>query len=115
MIVILSFRERFSYADIAYVMDLSRNSVRTILTRLRTVILRHILENANYLKEEVNSKSAFRAGGAESDRDHKKVCLYLPFMFPQEVPSTSALDCWENEGGSLKVQLPGLRLCANSP
>lgn len=93
--------ERFSHDDIAYIMDLSRNSVRTILTRLRAVILRYILENANYLKEVTDSQSAFPASYTKSDRDGKSAFLHLPFIFPRESPAGSTFDRWENEGGAV--------------
>ena len=59
LIMLLLFRERFSYSDIAYILDLSRDSVRTILARLRAVVLRVVREN------------------------------YVPFILPQNTPAGS--------------------------
>lgn len=46
LMLILLFRERCSYADIAYITDLRENSVKTILTRLRCFIPHHLTELA---------------------------------------------------------------------
>ncbi len=44
LMMILLFRERFSYADIAYVTDLDESSVRSILTRLRRLVPLYLLK-----------------------------------------------------------------------
>ncbi len=115
LIMILLFRERFSYADIAYIMDISRNSVKTILTRLRAAILSNVLENVEDFGNQGDSHSAFPTNSAQSDRDPKRAFLHVPFIFPQESPAESTFDRWENEGGALRVRSPGFRLCSDSP
>jgi DNA-directed RNA polymerase specialized sigma24 family protein len=62
LMMTLLLRERFSDTEIAYIMDLSRNSVRAILARLQAVILRSVLESN------------------------------VPIMFPQEDPADSTSD-----------------------
>jgi DNA-directed RNA polymerase specialized sigma24 family protein len=95
LIMILLFRERFSYADIAFITDLSRNSVRTILTRLRAVITSYVLANAHFLEERTGGQGAFLANNAGSDRDHQSVYLNLPFIHAQESPAASTSESWE--------------------
>ena len=70
LIMLLLFRERFSYSDIAYITDLSRDSVGTILSRLRTVVLRAVCENN------------------------------VPFILPQDTPAVTAVTtCGGREDG----------------
>ena len=71
LIMLMLFRERFSYSEITYIMDLSRDSVRTILTRLRTVILRAVCENN------------------------------VPFILPHDTPAGSTFGSRENGAGSV--------------
>jgi len=104
LMLILLYRERFSYSDIAYITDLPMDSVKTILTRLRRLIPGYILENAGCLKETADSQPALGAYGGESDRDRKNVSLKLPSTCPRENPACAAAESWENEGGAVVSQ-----------
>lgn len=113
MVILLWLRDRLSYADIAYVTDCTRSSVRTILARFRALISRQVLENVASGMENAGGLSAVQENSADSDCDYENACLRLLFTRSKHILSSSALDCWENEGGSLEVQFPGLRLCQN--
>jgi RNA polymerase sigma-70 factor, ECF subfamily len=71
LIMLLFFRERFSYSEITYITDLSRDSVRTILSRLRAVVLRAVCENN------------------------------VPFILPQDTPAGSTFGSREDGGGTI--------------
>lgn len=51
LMLILLYRERFSYADIVYITDHSEETIRAMLSRLRKVIPGYILQTAIGLKE----------------------------------------------------------------
>lgn len=67
LIVILLFRERFSYADIAYITDLRSASVRSILGRLRRLIPRYLVSHANSCMAAVDCIPTFGLPRAPSD------------------------------------------------
>jgi RNA polymerase sigma-70 factor, ECF subfamily len=67
LIMILLFREQFSYADIAYITDLSRDSVRLILSRLRTLIPRYLVSAVTGEVTAVDSRPPFQVLLASSD------------------------------------------------
>jgi DNA-directed RNA polymerase specialized sigma24 family protein len=47
LIMILLFRENFSYADIVYITELSKDSVKSTLGRLRRLIPRYVLKTTD--------------------------------------------------------------------
>lgn len=46
LLLILLYREHYSYADIAYITDIRESSVKAILTRLRRLLPHHLAEHA---------------------------------------------------------------------
>jgi RNA polymerase sigma-70 factor (ECF subfamily) len=67
LIMILLFRERFSYADIAYITDLSRDSVRLILSKLRSLIPRYLMPIVVGEVTAVDNRPPFQTLLASSD------------------------------------------------
>jgi DNA-directed RNA polymerase specialized sigma24 family protein len=77
LMMILLFREQFSYADIAYVTDLDENVVRSILTRLRRLVPLYLAKHA---------EPAAEADGDAEWTDHSVSLEYLS----EAVPSSSS-------------------------
>lgn len=59
LIMILLFREGFSYADIAYITGLRKDSVRSILDRLRRLILQYLVEYSNSFATSANNRISY--------------------------------------------------------
>ncbi len=107
LIMILLFRERFSYADIAYITNLRRDSVKSTLSRLRRLIPRYLVQNADCFVTEADSHTAFQARGASFDKDEKLGPYELPSTATYESTADAAGDTWENEGGALDSRCRG--------
>lgn len=101
LVLILLMCEQFSYADIAYVADLRENAVRSILSRLRRLIPRYLVRNANPIVTAVDNRAAFNGRGASSDRDMKPGRYALSNTAPRDCNAKHDTDNWENEGGAL--------------
>ncbi len=69
LIMILQRGERFSYADIAYITDLRKNSVRSILGRFRRLIPRYLVQHADCFPIAVNQRPSLLARETSSDGD----------------------------------------------
>jgi len=104
LILSLLYIGEFSYTDIAFITDLSRNSVRVILARIHKLMSKCILEYLECLDKNAKSQPDFIRPGAESERDHKSVSLNLPFIFAQKAPAESMYDGWENKVGNFTTQ-----------
>jgi len=59
LILLLLYIGEFSHADIAFITDLSVNSVRMILSRVRNLILKYMLEYAEGLDNKAKSLPVF--------------------------------------------------------
>lgn len=71
LIMLLLLRERFSYADIAYITDLPRESIKSILVRLRRLIPR-------FLADQVDPLAA--------DAKYRVMCLDARILLNQGKP-----------------------------
>jgi DNA-directed RNA polymerase specialized sigma24 family protein len=78
IILLLLYIGEFSYADIAFIMDLSRNSVRMILARVRKLIPEHMLEHVECLDKIAKSLPAFIWHSTESYVDNTSVLSIRP-------------------------------------
>jgi DNA-directed RNA polymerase specialized sigma24 family protein len=105
--LILLYRERFSYADIAYIMDLSRDSVRTILSRLRRLLPGYILETAACVTETTESQPIDGEHGGAFDRLPSETSIKFSSVLPREVPTNTAAESWEDDGGAVVNQREG--------
>lgn len=70
LIIILKMHEEFSYADIAFITDLRRDSVRSILQRLRRLIPQYVLHKSTCLTGVANDhpSTAVREPSSEDNQ-----------------------------------------------
>jgi len=67
LIMLLLMRERFSHADIAYITDLRKDSVKSIFGRLRRLIPRYLIQRADCSVTAADSRTALQVQGVSSD------------------------------------------------
>jgi DNA-directed RNA polymerase specialized sigma24 family protein len=101
LIMILHYRENFTYEEIAYITDLSKMTVRTILARLRKLIPGYILENSEHSHGKAVSKSVFQIVNATSGYAVDNVSSTLLFNYNRRNKSDVSFQRWENEGGAV--------------
>lgn len=101
LIMVLLYRERFSYEEIAYITDLSKATVRTILTRLRKMIPGYILENTEHSNNTAANKNVFQPANATCDHAAHNVSPALLFGYNRRSLVDAAFQRWENEGGAV--------------
>lgn len=104
LMLLLLYGERFSYAEIGYITDLPRNSVRAVLTRLRRQLPENILEFAGHFNGTVDTQPVAGTDTGESDRERHTVAPASPFITPRLVHADTAAEDWENEGGAVVGQ-----------
>ena len=95
LMLILLYREWFSYLDIGYITDLPMPSVKNILTRLRRLLPRYILEIAGCFSEATDSPPEVGTHVGEFARNHQRVYPNMPFIFPADSPTVSASESRE--------------------
>nr|MBN2278802.1 sigma-70 family RNA polymerase sigma factor [candidate division Zixibacteria bacterium] len=81
LILSLLYIGEFSYADIAFITDISRNSVRAILARVRKLIPEYMLEYAECLDKKAKKQPAFMWHGVESNVENTNVLSKRPILF----------------------------------
>ena len=104
LMLMLLYREQFSYADIGYITDLPMSSVKAALTRLREQLPRYILEFAGHFNGTTDNQPVVGTDTGESDRERQHVTHTLPFISPQVVRADTTAENWENEGGTVASQ-----------
>jgi len=104
LVLILLYRENFTYDEIAYITDLSKTTVRKILSRLRKLIPGYILENAQHSHRTAANKNAFQPAEVTFDYAVDNVSPTLLFNCNRRQPSDTSFQRWENEGGAVLRQ-----------
>ncbi len=74
LMLILLLRERYSYADIAYITDIRESSVKAILTRLRRLIPLYLAEHAE-LAAEAAGDAAWSDQSVEFENESETVLV----------------------------------------
>jgi len=104
LLLILLYRERFSYADIGYITALSVNTIKAMLSRLRRLIPGYIFETAACATATSEGQSMDKKDGGAFDRLLSNASLKFPSLLFQEMPANAAEESWENEGGAVVSQ-----------
>lgn len=105
LMVLLRWRESFTYDEIAYVTDLSEQTVKTILSRLRQLIPRYLRADAEWMDDpHINS-----VVGSESPQPLPMMepPLDLPVSSAKVAAADSAVSDWDNEGGAIQDAAAG--------
>jgi hypothetical protein len=97
--LILLYRERFSYAEIVYITDLPESTIKAMLIRLRRLMPGYILESADRLRETVDNRPTVETRGRKSYREH--VSLARPSAYTRAPRANASTERWENEGGTV--------------
>jgi len=87
----------FSYTDIAYITDLSRNSVRVILARVRKLISQRMLEHLDCLGKNITSQTASIWHSADSIVENTNVLSTRSVSSARRDTTVAALAELENE------------------
>lgn len=104
LIMTLLFRERFSHADIGYITDLRDDSVKSILSRLRRLIPRYLLQHAESPVAWRVSPAAFKVRRLLPGKVKRLGPFELPGRIRDELDNDAAARIWENDGGALDSQ-----------
>ena len=96
LIMILLFRERFSYAEIAYITGLRKDAVRSILGRLRRLIPRYLVQYPDGFETPEDNRTTFKTS---LDKEKKLYPRELLSPATDEATADVAAVNWENEGG----------------
>lgn len=107
LLLMLLYRERFSYVDIVYITDQSENTIKAMLSRLRRLIPGYILETAACVTQIPESQPIDGKDGGASDRLLSNTSFKFPSPLLQRVPANAAAERWENEGGAVVGQKAG--------
>lgn len=100
-LLILLYRERFTYAEIAYITDLPQDTLINTLNKIRRMLPKYINQNAHNLGEanECESPAEIIRNQTASENNNNS-CQYS-FFFPDDFRINLATDDWENEGGTI--------------
>jgi RNA polymerase sigma factor (sigma-70 family) len=104
LVMILLYCEYFTYDEIAYITDLSKTTVRKLLTTLRKLIPGYILENIERSHSTAATKSIFHLTDATCGYAVDNVSPTLLFSYNRRQPSDASIQRWENEGGTVLRQ-----------
>jgi RNA polymerase sigma-70 factor (ECF subfamily) len=101
LIMILLHLEGFSYADIAYITDLRKNSVRSILARLHKLIPQYLIEHPKGFVAVAGSRNLSRLHQCSSDSYQKRCQNEQCCRVQSEFSADAAVGRLENESGSI--------------
>ena len=101
LILSLLYIGEFSYTDIAYITDLSRNSVRVILARARKLMSKCILEYLECLDKNVKSQPIFNCHSSELNVENTNVLSKRPILSSLKDTTDAAFVELENERGAI--------------
>ena len=113
LLLLLLYRERFSYADIAFITDQSETTIKAMLSRIRRLIPGYILEIVARVREQSESQPVNGTDGSALDYVLDNASFKLPSLLVQHVPANAAAERWENEGGAVIGQGVGYLLCVD--
>lgn len=101
-IILLLMREQLSWGEIAYVTDLPRETVRSIVSRFQRLLPRYLVRRKGRLASSSGSYNATRRHRARFDQTREFKQHHLSSVMTQEFCTNTGADSWENEGGALE-------------
>lgn len=101
LMIILHYREKCSYNDIAYITDQPKLTVKARLSKLHTIIPGYILESAENITKKSNSYSKVDKSSIKLDRSLENISSKLSPISLRGNIINAASENWENEGGAI--------------
>lgn len=101
LILSLLYIGEFSYSDIAFITDLSRNLMRVILARVRKLMSKCILEYLECLDKNAKSQPIFKWHSTELNVENTNVLSKRPVLSPLKDTTDAAFVELENERGAI--------------
>ena len=95
LILLLLYIGKFSYADIAFIMDLSRNTVRVILGRVRKLIPKYMIEYVECLDKNAKNQPVFIWHSAELNVENTNVHSGRPIVSSRIDKTDATFIEWE--------------------